>query len=240
MGLGQLPTPQRAGLAPAHPTRRPDTRPAAGGDSRRTPTCVVRRREPDQPGPARPVCGRETSKQNRSAGSPDTASAVVTADGPARHPGPPRRTPPPPVARSLMDGIRRPSPPGPWHRWSARRPGRDAARPRSVEQARSAGDPHTQRLRQRPHPAGVLGGDTMSAAPRALDEAGRGVPRLAQRRGSQQQSAGIRRNATYGHRNMGADDRSHRFPERAAPMISPGPLAPVADFGPPIAPMAGS
>jgi len=67
-----------------------------------------------------------------------------------------------------------------------------------VEQAHDpAGDPHTQRLRQRPHPAGVLGGHDVGRT-ESLDEAGRGVPRLAQRRGSQQQSAGIHGMQAYG------------------------------------------
>ena len=59
-----------------------------------------------------------------------------------------------------------------------------------VEQAdHPAGDPDLERLRQRPHPAGVLGGHDVGAAQR-VDQPGGGVGGLAQRRGGQQQSAG--------------------------------------------------
>ncbi len=57
-----------------------------------------------------------------------------------------------------------------------------------VEQAdHPAGDPHAQRLRQRPDPPGVLGGHDIGAAQR-VDQPLRRVGRLAQRRGTEQQA----------------------------------------------------
>ena len=83
--LGQLAAHARPpGPARTRRRSRPGWRPAGAGP-RRTPGCAPRR-------PARPAAsaarrarrGRNPSKQNRSHGSPDSASAVVTADGPGR------------------------------------------------------------------------------------------------------------------------------------------------------------
>ena len=74
---------------PAGPrrTRRPGRRAwrRSGAAPRRRPACAARRRaRAAGRGGSPPARGRKPSKQNRSLGSPDSASAVVTALGPGR------------------------------------------------------------------------------------------------------------------------------------------------------------
>ena len=138
--------------------------------------------------------GAKPSKQNRSAGSPETASAVVTADGPGRqltgnpasHAG--RHQP---VAGVVDHRHARVA--DHQHRRAAPDLVDQRGHPRRlvlVEQADDlARDPDVQRLRQRPDPAGVLGGDHIGAA-QGADQPGGGVGGQPQRRGRQQQSTG--------------------------------------------------
>ena len=104
-------------------------RPRCGAAPRRTPSSAARRPAPASRRDRSPALrGRKPSKQNRSTGSPETASAVSTADGPG-HRGDRGRRPRP-----------RPPPAG------SRGRRRSACRRRSPARTRSPGE---QRLEQR-------------------------------------------------------------------------------------------
>ena len=83
VGLRQLPADRRPALGAR--TRRPSPPGSrlCGAAPRRTPWSAARRPAPASRRRRSPALrGRKPSKQNRSTGSPDTASAVSTADGP--------------------------------------------------------------------------------------------------------------------------------------------------------------
>ena len=72
------PAGQRRTRRPGRPASRP-----AGAATRRRPACAAHRPARPARGARSPALrGRKPSKQNRSTGSPDTASAAITADGP--------------------------------------------------------------------------------------------------------------------------------------------------------------
>ena len=83
VGLGQLAADRRppVGARTPRPSRPASRR--AGAAPRRTPSCGARRPAPRSARRRSPALrGRKPSKQNRSTGSPDTASAISTALGP--------------------------------------------------------------------------------------------------------------------------------------------------------------
>ena len=126
-----------------------------GGQGRRQP---VRRLEVDEGAAllgglaqprraARPALrGRKPSKQNRSTGSPDSASAVSTADGPGTavtaHARAPRPRPPAGSRGRRPTACPRPSPAAP------------ATPPPAPRPARACGPPRCPRSRRRPGPRG--------------------------------------------------------------------------------------
>ena len=85
-------------------------------------------------------------------------------------------------------------------------------------------------LRERPHPSSVFRSDDVRSRQR-LDEAFRRVRRLA----GAESRRGVDDRLSRGQPTIARDDRDRRrtgCTRRGAPVISPGPLVPIADFGP--------
>ncbi len=83
VGLGQLAAHGRAAVGAERLGHRRQRRPRCGAAPRRRPSSARSSRRPASRRPRSPALrGRKPSKQNRSTGSPETASAASTADGP--------------------------------------------------------------------------------------------------------------------------------------------------------------
>src|ERR1700758_4678545 len=93
-----------------------------------------------------------------------------------------------------------------------------------------ATDPNTQRIRQGADAAGVLSGDDVGRSERGHQPCGR-IRRPAKRgRAEQQSSTGHAAQPTIARVTVAEPET--RVAQRDVPVISPGPLAPAADFGP--------
>ena len=163
--LGQLAADRGLTIRPERLRHRQQRRPPAGAAPRRTPACAARPRAADSARLRSPALrGRNPSKQNRSTGSPDSASATRTADGPGTHGDP----------DAGGDGRRNQAIAGVGHRGhpgvgdqqdaGAAREVLDQGRRPGVLVALEVGDDPTGHLepevaRQPTQPAGVLGGD---------------------------------------------------------------------------------
>src|SRR6185312_13812231 len=90
--------------------------------------------------------------------------------------------------------------------------------------------PDVQRLRQRPDSPGVFGGDHIGAAQPA-DQARGGIGGQPKGGGRQQQSTGTH-SAQPTIASVTVTATESQSAARSVPVISPGPLMPVADFGP--------
>ena len=201
MRLGQLTADDRARRsAPAASTASRRQSASRRGDSKNTHVRGSAASVASQDTRAECLRGANPSKQNLPDGRPDTASAVVTADGPGRQlTGRPaldagRHQP---IAGSLISGMpasltSRTVAPASISSTSA---GTRDASFCVVQADHLAGRLDVERLGQGADPAGVLGGDHVGARQGADQPRGR-VRRLAQRRGADEQSAG-------GHRRAG-------------------------------------